>query len=528
MGCCCGSDAVDEAETDPLLQDGGEVRIRGVCPNPIVSVKVLSGDEEHDDDVTQWVNLPQQAKWLASTGAGHTDRLSRTVRVKVRFQKPTRETFVLKMVRGANAAYSDGERRRNPAYRTTPPAGRRTRHRTNADGTLVVEACRTTAAGLDSYRFEATDTFNNTVRSSLVTTRRMIFYQVLRMQGAEQPANLNAATAEYSRHGIELVSVGTREMANASIDLERLDALRQTARVAYGASGCAPYKPYVVAVVLGRHAAEVGETHLERDGVAVGPRVAPVVVPSLDCLWSEMNDDRDWFVAEHSALYIDPPRRGEIQARKGAIFDEQAGLDEGSDEYEALETEHDALDQELEALEGQSHRIPIPRDHCTPLQHETAPRDHELRRVEVRVDDLVTQVTVGRLVIGLRTIAYWRGGTSIPQGNMICLATQAQWAPKNTDQLNQVFIHELGHKIGMVPTGNGPACDLDRPANQYENRGHNGSHCHAGLGLLESYRQTREGMTCAMFGSTSGPNAFCADCAACVRRRDVGGGFTDF
>ena len=232
-------------------------------------------------------------------------------------------------------------------------------------------------------------------------------------------------------------------------------------------------------------------------------------------------------------MLIDPPRRGEIEARKTDIFNEQNELTEANPDaadttaYQELETELDDLDDELGELV--SVEIPIPADHCAALQHATAPADHQMRRVRVRLDDLAEAPTTGRLRLHLRTIAYWRGGTSIPQGNMVCIATQVQWAPKSTDQMNQVLIHELGHKIGMVPPGGDyAACDLDRPPNQYENRGHNGSHCHAGLGLLDNYRATREGMTCVMFGSTSGPTTFCGDCAPCVRRRDLGAGFVDF
>ena len=223
----------------------------------------------------------------------HTDRLSRRIRVKIRFEKPGTEAFTLKMVPGDNAAYSGGERGRNAAYRTTPAdLGPGTQHTTGPDGTLVVDTYRTTAAGLNRYHFEATDTLGNTVQSHRVVTWRALFLQYLPMEHAARPDDLDAAKAEYRKHGVELVDAGVRQMDDAFIDLERLDALRDTARVAYGASGCGPRKPYVIAVVFGGHAAEVGETYREQEGVVVGPDAPDVTVSLLgDYLWYDMGDD---------------------------------------------------------------------------------------------------------------------------------------------------------------------------------------------------------------------------------------------
>jgi len=543
VGCCCGPKKVDDTRKSREVRDRRPLLEPSSCSdeevNEIVSVELLEGVDEVGGDVRQWVNLSRNVKWLEDTDIGHIDRLSRKIRVKVTFTHASAEPFTLKMVAAeANVAYSNDEELRNAAYKTTPEdLSVASDHQTGEGGVLTIDTFRVPAAGGHEYHFEAEDEHGNTVQSHKLTTWRMLFLQYLPMEGSNPPDNIDSTRAEYRKHNLELMDLAPREMPACPIDLERLDAFKDAARIAYGASDCDERKPHVIAVVSALHAAEMSELVCEQADVSAGPDQADVTISAYgNDLWYDMGDDRSWFVS--ATLLIDPPRRAAIELRKTAIFDRQSAideekeeLDESSSEYETLTAEYDELEGELDDLDEELEdlaavSVDIPQDNCTPLQREILAREHQMRRVRVRVSDLTEDLSRGRIVLTVRAISYWRGGTSIREGNIVCIATQSKWEAKEADAQKQVLIHELGHKIGMVPKGDN--CDLDPPPNLYENRGHNGPHCHAGVELQDSFIGVANGMTCVMWGSTSGPTTFCGDCARCVKRRDLGFAFEDF
>jgi type VI secretion system secreted protein VgrG len=129
----------------------------------------------------------------------------------------------------------------------------------------------------------------------------------------------------------------------------------------------------------------------------------------------------------------------------------------------------------------------------------------------------------GTLTVKVYTVNSMCGGLSFNRGNLICVCTRAWWRAISESDQNQVMIHEMGHKIGMVPKGT----TLDRTANQYTGKGHVGSHCHTGLAVLASYDNV-PGSRCVMFGMTNGVMAFCAACAKAVKKMDLSAGWAKF
>ncbi len=78
-------------------------------------------------------------------------------------------------------------------------------------------------------------------------------------------------------------------------------------------------------------------------------------------------------------------------------------------------------------------------------------------------------------------------GLSLPTENLVTIASRYCDGKKVTKstQLN-ILVHEIGHKIGMVPGPQGDQ-DLDQQSTYYDGRGHSGGHCRHPAPLLPTY-----------------------------------------
>jgi hypothetical protein len=148
----------------------------------------------------------------------------------------------------------------------------------------------------------------------------------------------------------------------------------------------------------------------------------------------------------------------------------------------------------------------------------------------VRID--VTGLAAGRGTITLKVnwVDRMRAGLSFSGGNLICVCTRAWWQNESTADQNQVMVHELGHKVGMVAdaTGNLP----DAVASLYDSsKGHVGNHCHfdrpAGQARYDSSDDSANSK-CVMYGATNGKSAFCTNCEPAVRKLDISSGWARF
>ena len=447
----------------------------------IVAIEILDGSDTVvlGGAGNQYVNLPGDDKYNDTTKLKNKDRQTQKPRVKVRFDRPCTEGFKVKLVKGgSNSTYTGTEEGRNAKFLYEKNEKSYT---TNGDGTKIFNDIQITAAGGDSYHFTAKDNYGNEVQSVTLQTIRRVYIQELKMTGASAAADINILTSEYASQHVELEQLPSKEMTRIENVGTDTGPFETAARTAYTGSGASAKAPYVVALAYTDHLA-VKETPpaITKSGVDVGPGKPAVDIPIIvgtaqKYLWKNIVTGESWFVS--------------------ASFRKDGGATD----------------------------VNIPAVKVTPVPVNPAVADM-CNSVRIQVDDLTTAVETGTITLNVHIVNRMRGGLSFPGGNLICVCTRAWWQTKTGASQNQVMVHELGHHIGHVPEGTGTG--LDKTPNQYTGKGHVGSHCHTGLGVLASY--SGQSGTCVMFGATHANPAFCADCAKAAKKADLSPGWSTF
>ena len=149
-------------------------------------------------------------------------------------------------------------------------------------------------------------------------------------------------------------------------------------------------------------------------------------------------------------------------------------------------------------------------------------------KVSIDVTGLAT--ATGTITLEVHWVDRMRAGLSFSGGNLICICTRAWWSNKSSVSQNQVMVHELGHKVGMVAVGTGKLPDA--VATLYTSaKGHVGNHCYKGNADGQARYDSvsdHSNSTCVMYGSTNGQSAFCSDCTPAMRKLDICDGCSKF
>jgi hypothetical protein len=447
----------------------------------------------------QYVNLtPADDKWKDGTKLTNQNRQTQTPAVLVRFDKPGVESFKIKVVPGgSNAAYSAAEEGRNAnfTYEKTEKT-----YSTDADGTKTITDLQISCAGKDVFSYSAVDSYGNRASSVEIETIRRVYLQELKMPGVPAANTLATFTGEFANHGIELVQLPSQAMTRIENVGQDTSTFETEARKAYVASGCSAKEPYVVALAYTGHLAVKEEPPaIVKTGVEVAPGKRPVEIAIVGpnattgalqskSLWKNIVAGEKWFI---KAEFV---REGETSAVE--------------------------IPEALVTAVADDSTVP---DDCTTVKIDVAKLTDLIHANPLRKAFARLSPFKGAISLKVFIVNRMRGGISIGGGNLICVCTRAWWRDESAADQNQTMVHEMGHKIGMVPDGT----SLDATPNQYTGKGHRGSHCHAGLGVLADYGGVA-GSTCAIFGATNGVSAFCADCATAVKKVDLSGGWTAF
>lgn len=482
------------ARGDELLQPAGEGEEDDEPPGDeaepsetepvLVQVQWLDGTDHTYGGGSQWVNLPRDAKWADGEIVRNIDRLSHRPRLKVRFNRPGGHSFKLRMQPGAsNLAYSGAEKGRNARFTfeeneksyTTDGDGTKI-----IDGDMFIESC-----GNNKFVVEGEDSKGTRKRTSALTVKKLIFYQEIKMQNAAGTGplasiatSLSTLRSEYAKHGVRLEPITAGSMPHMeNISTTDSAAFQTNARGGYSGSA---KEPYVVAIgYTGHLAVKDASQTVTKSAVTVGPTAAAVTIPIVNAsgnvkyLWNNIVTGEGWFVS--------------------CTFTPNGG---GS-------------------------AVAIPAAKVTAVTAAGRPADMCDR---VRVDVTGLAAATGTITLRVNWVNRMRAGLSFPGGNLVCVCTRAWWSNKSTASQNEVLVHEVGHKFGMVSDGTGKL--PDKPAFHYTGKGHIGDHCHHGQPVLPSYSGVSG--DCTIFGATNGHSDFCEDCTPVVRKLDLSDGWSAF
>lgn len=453
--------------------------------------------------LVHYVNIATpDAKWVDGDLLKSIDAQTRRPKIKVDFNKKGVFPFKVKLVTGkSNSQYSSTEKSRNSNYTYTTSQKSYT---TKPDGTLIVNDFELAVGGTDLYTFEVSDEKDNILLTQSLQTRRRVYLQEIKMRGEVEKnaaSNLDIFLNEFSQHGIDITRKKTPTVLMKSLENIGSDTTQFMAETkkAYTSSHAPKYEPYAVVVAYTGHLAVKKNDFLKLfiSSTTIGSKQKTVTAKVQDkagkvfYLWNKIVTGEDWLI---SAEFVpDDPKLPIIPIPRSAIS---------------------AIDEYPNFAPGRS------------------------KAVLVKVSDLSPIQQTGRVILKVAVVDRFRGGLSFSGGNLICVCTRAWWSTIGTDEQNRTMIHEMGHKISLVPGGKAqPSHDeskLDQGKYFYEtSQGHVGNHCHNGIAdkkapLRYDSQADAATSTCVMYGQITDNSAFCPECATAAKKTDLSNGWKAF
>jgi hypothetical protein len=513
------------------------------CPlkNVITRVAFLTGGNEVNANAVQRVNLPQERRYVDGVRVTHRDRLGPALRVKVAFQRKKKEDFkVALLAHSANPAYTGPERGHSAAYgraALTPAAPEHVQGsfdhyvgavytgRTGSDGKAVVEGHFVIPpSGGAKYKLVAWDVNGNVVFSGPeIETKRTLFYATFL---ANDPSNARVnqvwfrtqLEATYAPHGIELVHVGEENLPNVVYhDITNSPALgNAVGNAAAGRRstlGCryTEVAPYLIKFAFVDH-------------LAGGMRGAfqPVRLPNVS-----PGDVVQAALYRHTALQRQADLafdwRKCLWTGLGPILDDGLRPPNGHDWFvSATLTSHGV---------GGDVTVNLTAADLTPVDRVGVPG----AKVEVRFTIPPTfpanrDVTFNLTALFVNTTKMGQSMTA-PYAGITVQPSRSMFEPVPANKQLSSAVHEFGHAIGMVVD---TATRGIEHTQMYDEN--NGRHCWTGVAGAPAptpgaYHQLpyKDTGTCVMYGliPDAAPNlAFCALCAAALKKLDLSAGFT--
>ena len=446
-------------------------------------------------DLEQWVNLTRNNKWKGEDLDSRW-RMGPTAILRVRFAEARRAVaFVTKEPADANAEYSPTERPRRRGFRV----GGYERRRVMTDRNGVVDlSLDVNLAGGDEWDITVEDRDDNEVQADTLLTRRKLYYQVVRMENA---ADLTAASKQSMQDEfwgepddlyIRMVEISPGETIPDRRNYDDIvpavvSAVRTQLLAVYDRSK----EPYsFVTMLVRRNGVHMWEERALNNVTHAG---GTLTIPMRRTIFDLVDPADPWF---------------------GFVRWTAAGAAGATNITQASTVGATA----------------------TPRISRGGPN-------ELLVNFSGLPDGPGRLHVRLKTLCVNGRGMSTASNNLTLVATEdavtGNAIPQN--QLMGTLVHEIAHKIGMLPGGpvdaaldtgfgdarpNADRSYLDRQSSYYWARGHNGGHCHTGAPLLADYNGTvgdpGVNPSCTMFGDDrTATHNFCDACKTSVRKLDL-------
>ncbi len=417
-------------------------------------------------DVELWVNLTKNDKWIGD-GVVNQNRMGTTAKLHIRFRRERTEfARVSKQADANNAVYSRAEKRRRIGFNVHTYSRRLVI--TDSRGAADVPI-RVSLAGGDKFTVTVSDRRGNEMSADNLLTRRKLYFQVIRMSGvaAISAADISGMQREFwnepQKIFIRMVEVAP---AAANIPARRnyndtdgavSGVVLQQTRGAFDTAK----NPYCFAVLAVR-----------RNGI---PGTEEATSPAT-------------FDSSNSCTLT----------TNGVLFDV---VDPAEEYFSYLTWNPDS-----------GAGVSIPKSRLTRSGND-----------QIIIDTTGYAQGSGTLEYGVRILDINGRGLSLPSNNFTLVASEdaITGAAVPSSEIMAVLIHEIGHKIGMVP-GNEGTHALDEQATYYDGRGHSGGHCNHGVGLLPSYDVSGINPDCTMFGDTrANASQYCAECRTSLRKLDL-------
>ncbi|MPT27516.1 MAG: type IV secretion protein Rhs [Achromobacter sp.] len=448
----------------------------------------------------QYVNLERaDERWNDGNALTTTERQTRRPRIHVEFNRPGSHRFTITVKADpGNIAYSSRERGRRASYQE-PHANPRS-YVTDADGTRIVDDIALPAAGRNVYLFEVRDERGQLIKTERVETARRLYIQEVMCMSARPAAHLadvTPVTAEFALHGIDMIQLPRlrfrgRSAVDAADSPTAQQAIMDAVRRVYASSPGKQREPYTLVVCHVDRLAAPGTSGDMRLPVPAGPGGRVMTVPILNddrtlaSLWYEFDDGDDWLV---HARYIHTDASGVERS------------------------------------------IPIPRHLMTPVRESSG----AVFSVTVDLTRISATPLRGMLNIQFNTVAASYAGLALTGTNLLFVSTLDPYEPNSQAYLTETLAHEMGHLLGMVPSGpdwpglrdEDPSADdskLDPPQHFYYNMG---GHCYFGLPDQNGEYSDEIGQ-CVMYGITCANIHFCPSCSKAVRKVDCSEGWSSF
>ncbi|WP_234357419.1 type IV secretion protein Rhs, partial [Achromobacter xylosoxidans] len=473
----------------------------GATPDPAPSSATPSAYRARNGAKLQYVNLTEPSeRWNDGQALNSLDRQTNKPKIHVKFNKAGQHRFTVKVSpRPGNAVYSAREQSRQPLYRE--PTQRTYSYVTDADGTKTVDDIALPAAGLNTYLFEVINDKNQIISTEVVETVRRLYLQEIMLPGPEalpRPHGFQPTATEYARHGVDVLQlppVSTPGDANSDVFTEDGEArLRQLAGSVYPRSQGPSHAPYTIVVCHVDRLASMLPVQPIYVQASAGPGAPDKEVQfvsadgNVSFLWHNIEPNVDWFL-ECLFEYTDPA----------------AGV----------------------------RRVPVARDRLTPLPYDPA-EPKACHAVNIRLAGLLPIPATGRLILRVRLMESAAAGAAFYDTNLLCVAALSPFEPVTMNYQQETLVHEIGHLIGMVPSGPEWAQAHPDEADMDSSRldkgpffySQFGNHCH--FGLPASQADPSHTGACVMFGGDCQSIRYCVHCAKAVRKVDMSNGWPSF
>lgn len=473
--------------------------IEQACPSSedetavITQVEFLDGDENTFVTGTkkQFVNItPRDRKWIDPSHITNKDRLTQKPRIKVVFDKPGNHSFKLRFSANSDPEiYDVAEKGRNSHFKRDGEKS----YTTTASGEKIIDDFQISAGADITYEIEAEDSHGNKINTGgKIKSTRQIYCCEIKMTGLTSVANsLSTLKSEYDANHIKIVELPALPIAlqeNIGTDAESAK-LKSNAKTAMSTSANSDKLKYTIGIIYTGHLAVKNSNKTVIKRIDIPPKTTPtpesikIKGPGLTnpavkdkYLWRDIVTGESWFV---SCSY----------------------LKEGGDPTKD--------------------RIDIPAAKCTPVEVRSS------MSKEVSIDISALPSGKGTVSLKLNWVDRMRAGLAFRGENLVAICTRAWWQNRNTASQNEVMIHEIGHKVGMVVKG-GPG-EPNAVASHYDSsKGHVGNHCyHSNASGLARYDTAAalSNSDCVMYGSTNGKSAFCSNCKPAIKKVDISAGW---